>query len=52
MMMFKRAIQKINTLAAFAILAVASIVAAPATELCTIIMLDDVEIPYSLLKKE
>lgn len=51
-MMFKRAIHKLNTLVAFAILGIAAIAAAPATELCTIIMLDDVEIPSSLLKKE
>ena len=50
--MFKKMISKINYSVACAALAVASLVAGPATELCTIIMLDDLEIPSSLLKTE
>ncbi len=50
--MLKKLCQKAKYVSAVSILAFVALAAAPITEMCTIIMLDDVPIPESLIKTE
>ena len=50
--MLKQLFQKVKYVSAASIMAVVALTAAPLTEMCTIIMLDDISIPESLIKAE
>ncbi|MEL7657296.1 MAG: hypothetical protein AAGU75_15490 [Bacillota bacterium] len=50
--MLKQLFQKAKYVTAASVMALVALTAAPVTEMCTIIMLDDVAIPESLIKTE